>query len=197
MRNHFALKFSPMPERSMLRPDERRAFVAFAGAARAVLTAVDRDLERDAGMPRAYYEILHFLDAAPTRSLRMSELAEATRSQASRISHAVGRLEEAGHVRRELCAADRRGWFAVLTDEGKAALDAARPCFAESVRRRYIANLSATERDHLTRIGEALLADLDAQQATDSAESAVSDDPRPRRRPDGERDRNPQGALTP
>lgn len=189
MSNHFTLKFSPMPERSLLPPDERRAFAAFAGAARAVLTAVDRDLERDAGMPRAYFEILYWLDAAPTGSLRMSELAEATRSQASRISHAVGRLEEAGHVRRELCAADRRGWFAVLTEEGKAALERARPCFADSVRRRFIANLSATERRHLARIGEALLAQIDAQ------DPAADDGPRTRPRADD--NGNPQGALTP
>ena len=148
------------PER--LRPDERRSWSAFAGAARAVLTAVDRDLERDVGMPRAYVEILHHLSEAPEGSLRMSDLAEAMRSQPSRITHAVGRLEEAGHVRRELCAADRRGWFAVLTDKGRAALDEAAPYVAESVRRRLFAHLSAADRRELTRIGEQLLACLDA-----------------------------------
>lgn len=171
---------------SLLDPEERRTFAAFAGAARAVLSAVDRDLERDAGMPRAYYEILYFLDGAPDRSLRMSELAEATRSQASRITHAVARLEEAGHVRRELCAADRRGWFTVLTDEGKAALERARPCFAESVRQRLIARLSPADRRQLARLGELLLA---AQDGIDT------DDGRPRRR--REPDRDTQGALTP
>lgn len=147
------------PER--LRPDERRSFAAFAHAARAVLTAVDRDLERDVGMPRTYVEILHHLAEADGCSLRMSDLAEAMRSQPSRITHAVARLEEAGHVRRELCAADRRGWFAVLTPEGRAALDAAAPFVAESVRRRLFAHLTAADRRELTRLGEQLLASLD------------------------------------
>lgn len=151
-----------MAARERLRPDERRSLAAFAGAARAVLAAVDRDLERDVGMPRAYVEILHHLAEARECSLRMSDLAEAMRSQPSRITHAVARLEEAGHVRRELCAADRRGWFAVLTPEGRAALDQAAPFVAESVRRRLFAHLSAADRRELTRLGEQLLASLDA-----------------------------------
>lgn len=179
-----------MPSNPLLAPEERRAFAAFAGAARAVLTAVDRDLERDTGMPRAYYEILYLLDNAPKRSLRMSELAEGTRSQASRITHAVARLEDAGYVRRELCAADRRGWFSVLTDEGRDALRRARPCFAESVRQRFVAHLSAADRRELARIGEQLLASLDDD---------APDDPRPRRRREADRDTphdTEEGALT-
>lgn len=175
-----------MPRPSLLDAEERRTLAAFAGAAKAVLMAVDRDLERDAGMPRAYYEILYFLDSAPERSMRMSELAEATRSQASRITHAVARLEESGFVRRELCAADRRGWFTVLTDNGKAALERARPAFAESVRRRLIAHLSPADRRELARLGELLLA------AHDDTET---DDERPRRHRDP--DRASQGALIP
>lgn len=150
------------PER--LRPDERRTFAAFAGAARAVLTAVDRDLERDVGMPRAYVEILHHLSEAPGASLRMSDLAEAMRSQPSRITHAVARLEEAGHVRRELCAADRRGWFAVLTADGRRVLDEAAPYVGDSVRRRLFTHLSAADRQELTRLGEQLLSCLDAAE---------------------------------
>ncbi len=57
---------------------------------------LDRELQRDAGMPHAYYEILVRLSEQPDRSLRMSELAERSQSSRSRVSHAVARLEEAG-----------------------------------------------------------------------------------------------------
>ena len=65
-----------------------------------LLAAVDGQLQRDAGMPLAYYEILVRLSEAPDRSLRMTQLAEASSSSKSRVSHAVARLEERGWVRR-------------------------------------------------------------------------------------------------
>lgn len=156
--------------RTLLHADEQRAFRAFAGAARVVLTAVDRDLERAVGMPRAYIEILYHLDEAPGKSLRMSDLAEAMHSQPSRITHAVARLEEVGHVRRELCAADRRGWFAVLTDTGHEALEEAAPFVAQSVRRRFCAQVSPADRREVTRIGELLLERLGGADPTDTKE---------------------------
>ena len=169
-----------MGEHRWLSTEEQETFRAFAGAARDLLTAVDRDLQREAGMPRAYFEILYLLDRASGRELRMSDLADATRSQPSRITHAVARLEKTGHVRRELCAADRRGWFAVLTDEGRAALDRAKPCFADSVRRNFLAALTPDDRQELARIGRLLLHRIDG---------TPTDDSRARRR-------DPQGALT-
>ena len=47
-------------------------------------------------MPHAYYQVLAMLSEAPGRTLRMSELAAATTSSPSRLSHAVARLEEKG-----------------------------------------------------------------------------------------------------
>ena len=92
-----------------------------------LFAAVDGQLQRDAGMPLAYYEILVRLSEAPDRSLRMTQLAEASASSKSRVSHAVARLEERGWVRRTDCPTDRRGQIAQLTDEGFAALSAAAP----------------------------------------------------------------------
>ena len=60
-------------------------------------------------MPHAYYQVLAMLSEAPDRTLRMSQLAEQTTSSASRLSHAVARLEEKGWVRRDKHPTDRRG----------------------------------------------------------------------------------------
>src|SRR5512144_1035334 len=117
-----------------LAADEQRVWRAFLEATRLLFDALDRQVQHDAGMPHAYYEILVRLSEAPDRALRMTELADATLSSRSRLSHAVSRLEEAGWVRRESCPSDRRGAFAVLTDEGVAALAAAAKRHVEAVR---------------------------------------------------------------
>ncbi|SIN40653.1 MarR family winged helix-turn-helix transcriptional regulator [Micromonospora cremea] len=139
-----------------LDPDEQRTWRAFLTASRALMETLDRELQRDAGMPHAYYEILVRLSETPDRRLRMSDLAEATGSSRSRLSHAVARLEAAGWVRREECATDRRGQVALLTDAGFAALAAAAPGHVEGVRRHLFDALSPAQVDQLRRISETL-----------------------------------------
>ncbi|PZF83499.1 MarR family winged helix-turn-helix transcriptional regulator [Micromonospora endophytica] len=139
-----------------LDPDEQRTWRAFLAASRALMETLDRELQRDAGMPHAYYEILVRLSEAPQRRLRMSELAEATGSSRSRLSHAVARLEAAGWVRREDCPTDRRGQLALLTEDGFATLAAAAPGHVEGVRRHLFDALSPAQVDQLRRISEAL-----------------------------------------
>jgi DNA-binding MarR family transcriptional regulator len=114
---------------------EQHAWRSFLRAAAAIDEALDRQLQRDAGMPHAYYQVLAMLSEAPDQTLRMSQLAELTISSASRLSHAVSRLEERGWVRREKHPTDRRGALAVLTDAGWEALRAAAPGHVEAVRR--------------------------------------------------------------
>ncbi|KAB1129130.1 MarR family winged helix-turn-helix transcriptional regulator [Micromonospora sp. DT46] len=143
-----------------LDPDEQRTWRAYLTASRALMEALDRELQRDAGMPHAYYEILVRLSEAPQRRLRMSDLAEASGSSRSRLSHAVARLEAAGWVRREECPTDRRGQIAVLTDEGFATLAAAAPGHVEGVRRHLFDALSPAQVDQLRRISETLAAHL-------------------------------------
>jgi DNA-binding MarR family transcriptional regulator len=123
-----------------------------------LLASVDGQLQRDSGMPLAYYEILVRLSEAPDRALRMTQLAEASSSSKSRASHAVARLEERGWVRRMDCPTDRRGQIAVLTDEGFAALSAAAPGHVEQVRRVLFDALSVEQLRQLDGISAAILA---------------------------------------
>ena len=108
---------------------------AFLEASQRLFEELDRELLRDVGMPLAYYQILAMLSEAPARTLRMSDLAVATWSSRSRLSHAVDRLEEKGWVQRVSCPSDRRGAYAVLTDAGFAVLESAAPSHVESVQR--------------------------------------------------------------
>jgi DNA-binding MarR family transcriptional regulator len=139
--------------------DEQRAWRAYVAATRAVFEHLDRQLQTDAGMPHAYYEILVRLSEADGRSVRMSELAELTGSSRSRLSHAVARLEERGWVRRIDCPDDRRGQLATLTDAGFTALHAAAPGHVAEVRTRLFDRLTPTQVRQLRRISEAVLAE--------------------------------------
>ncbi|TDC84595.1 MarR family transcriptional regulator [Micromonospora sp. KC606] len=143
-----------------LNPDEQQTWRSFLTASRALMETLDRELQRDAGMPHAYYEILVRLSEAPRRRLRMSELAESSGSSRSRLSHAAARLEAAGWIRREECPTDRRGQIAVLTDDGFATLAAAAPGHVEGVRRHLFDALSPAQVDQLRRISENLVAHL-------------------------------------
>jgi DNA-binding MarR family transcriptional regulator len=140
--------------------EEQRAWRAYLEATLLLFDALDRELQRDANMPHAYYEILVRLSEAHGRSLRMSELAERTRSSRSRLSHAVARLEERGWVVRRDCPDDRRGQVAELTDDGFAVLAAAAPKHVAAVREHLIDRLSPQQLSALAEIGDAVVAGL-------------------------------------
>lgn len=148
-----------------LNPAEQRAWRAYIESSKVLFDTLDRQLQRDAEMPHAYYEILVRLSEADNRALRMSELADRTLSSRSRLSHAVARLEERGWVVREECATDRRGQIARLTDDGQATLTAAAPGHVNAVREIMIDRLTADQLDQLTSISEAILAQSRAADA--------------------------------
>jgi DNA-binding MarR family transcriptional regulator len=137
--------------------DEQRVWRAYLTLTRLLASELDRELQQQSGIPHTYYEILVRLSEAPDRTLRMSQLAAASDSSRSRLSHAVTRLEELGWVRRDNCATDRRGLFAILTDEGFAALVAAAPGHVESVRQHLFDKLSGEQVEQLGVICDVLL----------------------------------------
>lgn len=149
-----------MTETRWLSDEEQRSWRAFGLASRLLVDRLERDLQEAAGMPPTYYELLVLLSEAPERTMRMNELAYWTHSKPSRITHAVGKLEQAGWVRREHVPSDRRGWVAVLTDDGLAALRAAAPRHLESVRANLIDVLTPEQVGQLADISEALLEHL-------------------------------------
>lgn len=136
---------------------EQRAWRNYIEATTMLLDALDRQLQQDSGMPHGYYEILVRLSEAQRDAMRMSELARATRSSRSRLSHAVARLEERGWVRRRDCETDRRGQLAQLTPTGRAALADAAPGHVATVRAHLIDRLSAEQVHQLGDIGEVVI----------------------------------------
>lgn len=142
-----------------LSPAEQRDWRAFLEATVVLFNALDRQMQQDSDIPHTYYEILVRLSESPQRALRMSELAEASQSSRSRLSHAVARLEERGWVRREECPTDKRGQIAHLTDAGYSALTEAAPAHVEAVRRYLLDKLTADQFAALGEISRAIIAD--------------------------------------
>jgi DNA-binding MarR family transcriptional regulator len=139
---------------------EQRAWRNYIEATTMLLDALDRQLQQDSGMPHGYYEILVRLSEADQHTMRMSDLAQATRSSRSRLSHAVARLEERGWVRRRECATDRRGQLAQLTASGQAELAAAAPGHVATVRACLIDRLSPEQVRQLGDIGAVVISAL-------------------------------------
>jgi DNA-binding MarR family transcriptional regulator len=152
-----------------LNDTEMRAWRGFLTTDRLLFEQLGRDLGRDAGLSMADYEVFVQLSEAEGRRLRMTELASMSLLSKSRLSHQVTRMEEAGWVRRESCPSDRRGAYAVLTDEGFAVLAAAAPSHVESVRAHLFDNLTADEVQQLAKIMTKLSARLAADVERDSA----------------------------
>ena len=154
--------------------DEQRAWRAFLAASRLLLDRLDRELQVQAGMPHAYYEVLARLSEAPARTLRMSQLARCSLSSPSRLSHAVARLEELGWVRREACRTDRRGAYAVLTDEGRAVLAAAAPLHVEGIRSHLLDRLRPEQVVQLREISETVARHLQAAEDVPGAPAGAA-----------------------
>ena len=144
-------------ETRWLEDEEQEAWLAYVAATSLLEGALDRQLQRDAEMPHAYYQILAMLSEVPQRTLRMSELAAITQSSQSRLSHAVARLERRGWVRRKPCLDDRRSTFAQLTEEGFEALADAAPGHVHTVRRHLFDRLTSEQVGQLREICRAVL----------------------------------------
>src|SRR5580658_5068101 len=141
-----------MAKTRWLDEDEQRTWRTFMVATQLLFDQLHRELERGTSVPGQYYEVLVRLSEAPGRRLRMSDLADRSQSSRSRLSHTIARLEQAGWVERETCPSDRRGAFAVLTDAGFAALEAAAPIHVESVRTHLFDQLDRRQLDELRTI---------------------------------------------
>ena len=118
-----------------LSPEQQAAWRAWLEATLLLGDRLEHDLKRSHDLSNAEYEVMVRLSESPGRRLRMSELASRTLASKSRLSHQISRMEASGLVRREECPEDRRGAYALLTDDGWQALADAAPDHVASVRR--------------------------------------------------------------
>jgi DNA-binding MarR family transcriptional regulator len=128
----------------------------FLQAHATVVRRLEAELDADGDISLADLDVLIQLANAPTGRLRMSELADTVLLSRSGMTRRIDRLEAAGLVQRHECAADRRGAYAGITDDGLARMRAARPTHLRGIREQFIERLSDDEldavRDALTKL---------------------------------------------
>jgi DNA-binding MarR family transcriptional regulator len=102
------------------RPDAAglAAWRAFLNAHAAVISRIEADLVEAGLPPLSWYDVLWALYSAPERQLRMRELVDHVVLSRTGMTRLVDRIEAAGLLRREPVPDDRRGAFAVITDDG-------------------------------------------------------------------------------
>ena len=88
---------------------------------------LDRTLMAEHELTSSEFNVLEALCVAEPSELKMADLGGRVHLTQSALSRLVGRLEEAGLVQREMCAADRRAVFAKLTEGGRKRYADAKP----------------------------------------------------------------------
>ena len=140
-----------------LNEQEQRAWRAFLQLAVELNARLNRNLVREAGLSEADYAVLVHLSEAPDNRLRAFQLGRALAWEKSRLSHHLTRMERRGLVSRQECPTDARGAFVVLTDAGRAAIEAAAPRHVADVRRYFIDVLTPAQLDELTKIADTVV----------------------------------------
>jgi len=113
---------------------QQRSWRAFLVGTTLLMDRLDRDLREQHRLSLPEYEILVRLAEAEGHRMRMAMLADSVSHSRSRVTHTVSRMETAGLVVRDACVSDGRGVEAVLTDQGRAALESAAPTHVAGVR---------------------------------------------------------------
>ena len=115
------------------------------------LASVERDLEAF-GLTISTFEVLLRLSRSPGQRLRMAELTAQCTVTSSGLTRVIDRMEAAGHVVREPCETDRRGFYAVLTPKGLEELMKAMPTHLQTLERFW----SVLDQDELDSLAAAL-----------------------------------------
>jgi DNA-binding MarR family transcriptional regulator len=126
-------------------PAQLSAWRLLLEAHAATTELLERELVAERGLPLSRYDVLLNLAEAPGGRLRMQELSASVLLSKSGLSRLVDRMVEAGLVRRERCQDDRRGWFAVLTDQGRSALRRAAPIHLRGIHEHFARHLEPEE----------------------------------------------------
>jgi DNA-binding MarR family transcriptional regulator len=109
------------------------AWRTFLKAHATIIDHIDHDLVAAKLPPLSTYDVLIELYEAPEGRLRMHELAERVVLSRSGLTRLVDRLEAEELLRRDRSGADRRGAYAVITEQGIAALRRTWPIYARGI----------------------------------------------------------------
>jgi DNA-binding MarR family transcriptional regulator len=117
-----------------------------------VMFRIERELKAAGAIPLASYDILIELETAAEKRLRLYDLAEACILTKSGITKIVNTLENQNLLKRERCPSDKRGFFAVITEQGGLAVRKTWPIYRGCIQNYFTSVLSETEVAQLGKI---------------------------------------------
>ena len=129
-------------DRNMSSPtsDELAAWRVFLETAYALIDILDAELQAERGITLGWYDALVHLEEAEG-GLRMNELASRILLSKSGLTRVVDRMEEAGFVRRERPADNRRVVLVHITPKGLETLKAARIVHRRGIQEHFVQHL--------------------------------------------------------
>ena len=133
-------------------PESMAAWEALIRTISALMKTFDYELDKSLGLPLTWYDVLVQLVYAPEAKLRMQALADRVVLSRSGLTRLVDRMEQAGLVHREHSAEDRRGYYAVLTEEGRRLIAQAQTVHRRDVQEHFARHLSDADVQALTQI---------------------------------------------
>ena len=139
------------------RPEALQAWTALCDVVDRVRIALNRDLQRGAGLTLADNLVLCQVAMAPGKRLRMVDIAGLLTIGKSAVTKTVDRLQERGLITRERDPADRRTVYATLTAEGEKTFAAAQPAFADAVQRHFAGQMNQAEIRQLLHLSKRVL----------------------------------------
>ncbi len=146
----------PEERPAWLDDEEMRAWRGLVEAYAELTAALEADLLTGFGIDGGDYGVLVNLSEAPDQRLRMCDLAARLHLSPSGLTRRLDGLVKAGYVARRPSEQDRRVTLAVLTDAGRATLEAAAPVHVAGVRAHFVDHLSRTQLRQLGTAFEAL-----------------------------------------
>lgn len=110
-----------------------------------IIDVVDQAIQAADGLPLNHYDVLIELHEAPDKRLRLFELAERVVLSRSSITRLVDALEKKSLLQRQTDPEDRRGSYAIITDQGEQALSGSWPLYSAAIMQHFGQYLSDEE----------------------------------------------------
>lgn len=107
--------------------------------------ALEKEMLPEAGIPLAWFEVLHHLSQAKDGAMRFQELARVSGISDSGASRRLDQMIKADLIERLSCPTDRRGVFAHITNKGEAAYKRGHAVFVRSLKRNLTSQLGPEE----------------------------------------------------
>jgi DNA-binding MarR family transcriptional regulator len=118
---------------------------SFITAHSRVVERLSQELEQEAGLPLAWFDVLLRLSESDKSRLRMHQLADSLLLSRSAATRFIDRMESAGLVERIQCLTDGRGTFVQLSAAGLKRLRFAAPIHKRGVAEHFGQYLDESE----------------------------------------------------